>query len=249
MKRHSGAELSVVFICVIIGFLLAVQLKSVKAHADANASNAGRLETLQGLYNDVVEQRDTLQEALEQVNGELARYRAAAAEGTSQGEALKAETERLARLAGLTDLEGPGVSVVLKDSTVANTTGDEADYLIHDNDLLTVINDLRDAGAEAISLNGERILATSEVRCAGAVVIVNGRRYAAPYVIFAIGNPDTLYQALTMRGGVVDALGLWKIDVTVTMSTHLTIPKYSGALEFAYAQPMDDGLDGEEDGL
>lgn len=249
MKRHSRAELSVVGICVVIGFLLALQLKSVKAHADANAANAGRLETLQALYNDIAGQRDALQAELEQVNGELERYRSAAAEGTGQGETLKAEAERLARLAGLTDLEGPGVTVVLKDSTVTNTTGDEADYLIHDSDLLTVINDLRDAGAEAISLNGERILATSEVRCAGAVVIVNGRRYAAPYVIFAIGNQDTLYQALTMRGGVVDALSLWKIDVTVTMSNHLTIPRYSGVLEFSYARPMDDGLDGEEDGL
>ena len=113
--------------------------------------------------------------------------------------------------AGLTDVEGPGVIVILSDSSQANsTTGNEADYLIHDSDLLSVINELRDAGAQAISFNGERILATSEVRCAGSVVTVNGRRFAAPFVLFAIGEPTTLYNALTMRGGVVDVLSQWR---------------------------------------
>ena len=93
-------------------------------------------------------------------------------------------------VAGLTDVEGPGVSVILNDSKAENTTGDEADYLIHDSDLLSVINELRDAGAQAISFNGERILATSEVRCAGSVVMVNGKRFAAPFIIYAIGDPD-----------------------------------------------------------
>lgn len=91
-------------------------------------------------------------------------------------------------------MEGPGVTIILEDSSQANVTGNEADYLIHDNDLLSVINELRSAGAEAISLNGERILATSEVRCTGAVVTVNGRRYAAPTwsLPSAIRTPSTV---------------------------------------------------------
>ena len=118
--------------------------------------------------------------------------------------------------------------------------------LIHDNDLLSVINELRSAGAEAISLNGERILATSEVRCTGAVVTVNGRRYAAPYVVFAIGDPDTLYSALTMRNGVVDVLSQWGITVKVTASDQLLIPKYNGTVEYQYAKPIPADEGGEE---
>ena len=140
--------------------------------------------------------------------------------------------------AGRTDVEGPGVAVILEDSTQSNVTGDEADYLIHDNDLLSVVNELRSAGAEAISLNGERLLANSEIRCTGAVVTVNGRRYAAPYVIFAIGNPDTLYSALTMRNGVVDVLSQWGISVKVTASDLLLIPKYNGTVEYQYAHTV-----------
>ena len=88
------------------------------------------------------------------------------------------------------------------------------------------------------SLNGERLLATSEIRCTGAVVTVNGRQYASPYVIFAIGEPTTLYNALTMRNGVADVLGQWKIQVQVNISEQLTISKYQGAMTYDYARPV-----------
>ena len=179
-------------------------------------------------------------------SGELALYRDQAASGQAGSEALRAELDQLEITAGLTDVEGPGVTVILEDSSSANLTGDEADYLIHDSDLLSVINELRSAGAEAISLNGERILATSEVRCTGAVVTVNGRRYAAPYIIFAIGDKDTLYSALTMRSGVVDVLSQWGISVKVTASDLLLIPKYNGSIDYEYARSvLPDGEGGE----
>ena len=65
-------------------------------------------------------------------------------------------------------------------------------YIIHDDDLLRVINELRAAGAEAIAINGERIVAMSEIRCAGPTLSVNNNRSAPPYEIKAIGNPNNL---------------------------------------------------------
>ena len=250
MKRirpmQNRGELAVMAVCVVVGFLLAAQLRGVQLAGAADATNASRLETLQSLYNDVVEERDGLTEQVGQLQSELELYRQQAASGDEGSEALKTELEQMEITAGLTDVEGPGVTVVLEDSTQANVTGDEADYLIHDNDILSVINELRSAGAEAISLNGERILATSEVRCTGAVVTVNGRRYAAPYVIFAIGDPNTLYSALTMRNGVVDILSQWGITVRVTASDQLLIPAYSGTVDYQYAKPAAPDEDGGE---
>ena len=250
MKRirpmQNRGELAVMAVCVVVGFLLAAQLRGVQLAGAADATNASRLETLQSLYNDVVEERDGLTEQVGQLQSELELYRQQAASGDEGSEALKTELEQMEITAGLTDVEGPGVTVVLEDSTQANVTGDEADYLIHDNDILSVINELRSAWAEAISLNGERILATSEVRCTGAVVTVNGRRYAAPYVIFAIGDPDTLYSALTMRNGVVDILSQWGITVRVTASDQLLIPAYSGTVDYQYAKPVAPDEDGGE---
>ena len=250
MKMRKRGELAVVAVCAVLGFLLAIQLKSVKLNSEAaDAATTGRLETLQELYNDALDRSAALEDELSRLQSELALYRDEAAQGGGYNEALKAELDSLEILAGMTDVEGPGVTVVMQDSTAANVTGDEADYLIHDNDIMSVINELRSAGAEAISLNGERITATSEVRCTGAVVTVNGRRYAAPYIIMAIGDKDTLYGALTMRNGVVDVLGQWKIEVKVTMSDKLLIPKYSGSVDFRYAVPATEDSAGTEEGV
>ena len=237
-RRRSKGELAVVVVCAIVGFLLAAQLRTVQLTGAADAASAARLETLQDLYNELTAERDGLADQVSQLQGELALYRDEAASGQAGSEALRAEVDQLEITAGLTDVEGPGVTVILEDSASANLTGDEADYLIHDSDLLSVINELRSAGAEAISLNGERILATSEVRCTGAVVTVNGRRYAAPYIIFAIGDPDTLYSALTMRSGVADVLSQWGITVKVTASDLLLIPKYNGSVDYQYAHTV-----------
>ena len=163
-QMQNKGELAVMVVCVVVGFLLAAQLRSVKLAGAADATNASRLETLQNLYNEVVDQKDGLADQVKQLQGELELYREQAASGEAGSQALKAELEQLEITAGLTDVEGPGVTIILEDSSQANVTGNEADYLIHDNDLLSVINELRSAGAEAISLNGERILATSEVR-------------------------------------------------------------------------------------
>ena len=242
-KKKARGELAVMAAFVVLGFLLAVQLKSVKINTAVDATSASRLETLQELYNDLSSERDDLKDRLSEAQAELEEYRNAAASGEAS-EALKAEMDRLSMAAGLTDVEGPGVMVVMSDSTAENTTGDEADYLIHDSDLLSVINELRDAGAQAISFNGERILATSEVRCAGSVVMVNGKRFAAPFILYAIGDPTTMYNALTMRNGVVDVLGQWKINVTVTMSDQLLIERYKGTLQTDYLRPASGGEGG-----
>ena len=243
--RNKG-ELAVVAVCAVVGFLLAAQLRTVQLTGAADQATATRLETLQDLYNELTAERDGLADQVQQLQGELALYRDQAASGQAGSEALRAELDQLEITAGLTDVEGPGVSVILEDSSYSNLTGDEADYLIHDSDLLSVINELRSAGAEAISLNGERILATSEVRCTGAVVTVNGRRYAAPYVIFAIGDKDTLYNALTMRSGVVDVLSQWGITVKVTANDLLLIPKYNGSISYEYAHSVAPGEEGGE---
>lgn len=245
-KKRSKGELSIAVVFVVLGFLLAVQLKSVKLNSAADTTSASRMETLQDLYNQALSKSDGLEQQLGQAQTELSAYREQAASGSGTSEALKAEVDRLEILAGLTDVEGPGVMVVMKDSIAVNATGDEGDYIIHDNDLLSVMNELRDAGAEALSLNGERILATSEIRCTGAVVSVNGRRYAAPFVIYAIGDSATLYQALTMRNGVVDVLGQWKIEVKVSASEKLLIPQFNGAIELRHVSPATQADPGEE---
>lgn len=237
MKREGTqiGKFSISIVCVILGVLLALQFKSVRQNNEALEPNAGRLQTLQRLLDDSREENDHLKARVEELNRELETYRTAAVGGAEKDErALLDELARLQTVSGLTDVVGPGVEVVLNDSTAGNTS----DYLIHDNDLLSVINELRDAGAEALSLNGHRILSTTEVRCSGSVVTVNGRRTSAPFVIDAIGDSDTMYNALMMRNGVVDVLKQWSINVEVTPLKEILIEGYRGTVEYEYAKTM-----------
>lgn len=250
LKHLKKGSLSIGAVCILLGFLVALQFRSVKVHSVDDTTSATRVETLQELLNEERSKNDTLEEQAKQYKDELDRYHEDAASKGSYTGALMDELEEARMLAGLEDAEGPGVEVVMSDSTVQNATGREADYIIHDSDILSVVNELRDAGAEAISINGQRLLATSEIRCSGATVSVNNVRTSAPFVIDAIGDADTLYGALTMRNGVVDILKQWKISVEVTMSDSMLVPKYSGALSFQYAQKPADAPEasGEIDG-
>lgn len=128
---------------------------------------------------------------------------------------LLAQADRLARLSGGGGLEGPGITVTLDDSSSSHSpTGDPNDLVIHEQDIQTVVNAVWAAGAEAVAVNGERLTATSAVRCAGNTLLLHGEVHSPPYVIRAIGDAAALADALPRQAGMdrlledVQAFGL-----------------------------------------
>ncbi len=225
------------FVCMILGFLLTLQFKSVAMNTKTTESERMRMDTLQQLLNDEKSKNELLNESLALSKTEIERFESEA-ENTGGVNAVLAEKLRSAEtLAGLTELEGPGVTVTMFDSA-SEGGGAEASYIIHDGDILSVVNELRDAGAEALSLNGERLIATSEIRCTGATVSVNNNRYSVPFQIQAIGDPDTLEGALRLRGGVLDVLSQWGIKAEVKKSDNILIGAYAGGTQFRFAQSL-----------
>ena len=112
-------------------------------------------------------------------------------------------------------------------------------YIIHDEDVLKVINELRAAGAEAIAINDQRLTANSEIRCAGPTISINNTRISAPYEIKAIGNVQNMENAVKMRGGVAESLSVWGIRLDVRKELNIIIPAYKGAVQFKYATPLE----------
>ena len=156
---------------------------------------------------------------------------------------LRKKLERYRIEAGLVPVSGPGVEVTLNDSNAALQPGQNPNlYVLHDEDVLRVLNELRAAGAEVLAINGERVLSTSEVRCIGPAILVNKTmRKTAPFVITAIGDPKTLTNSLKMPGGVVDTLQrFWGIQVSIREMAQVTIPAYKGSREFEYARPAEE---------
>jgi uncharacterized protein YlxW (UPF0749 family) len=152
---------------------------------------------------------------------------------------LESELNKIKHYAGLTAVMGPGVEIAMKNPP--ESQGGAGYYNIRDEDLLKVINDLRGAGAEAISINDQRILATSEVRQAGNHINVNLSRLSPPYRIIAIGNPGTLKSSLEIKGGLVEYLAANGTIVEVHQSDNVQIPAYSGPLRFDYAKHVQRG--------
>lgn len=211
-------------VCAILGLMLAVQFRTT---SDIKGSvGYQRMEDLTLQLNKTEKERAGLQEELGKLRAQMAK-----GEGSS-------ELERVRMEAGLTDVAGPGVTIILDDSKRSRQQGENPNlYLIHDDDLLKVINELRAAGAEAISINDQRLLAMSEIRCAGPTLSVNNSRSAPPYEIRAIGNPQTLENSLKMRGGVVETLQFWGIQVSIKSNESLIIPAFKGSYRFEYAKP------------
>lgn len=155
-------------------------------------------------------------------------------------EVIAQEITRLKAFSGDLELHGKGIKLVLDDSKIASKPGENPNlYIIHDDDLLRVINELRAAGAEAIAVNGERIVAMSEIRCAGPTLSVNNNRSAPPYVIQAIGNPNNLESALKLRGGVLENFKFWGIQADLSQSDDIVIPAFKGRRSFEYAKVVE----------
>lgn len=136
---------------------------------------------------------------------------------------------------GKTDVEGEGIEIVLRE------TDNEEISQINADDLLVIVNALKLAGAEAISINDERIINMTDIvninaNSDNSFVKINGQRVLAPYIIKAIGNQSYLESALIGNGGYVDELKTIGHDVAIQKKDKVTILKYNGEIKTKYIQ-------------
>lgn len=148
------------------------------------------------------------------------------------------ELNRLNEIIGFTKVEGPGLVVTLADGEAPENSLLVSDYLVHDYDLIFVVNELFNAGAEAVSINGVRIVSTSGITCAGNIIKINDERVGTPFKIKAIGSKDMLYGSLKRSGGYLDNLEDAGVEVEVSRKDSITIDKYTGVLKFENSIPQ-----------
>ena len=223
MEQFRRGGWLIALVCVLIGFMVAVQFRTAQ---DAKGSlSQQRIEEISDRLLQTEHERDELSE-------ELHKMQTAAASTDNQQ-----DKDLLLYRAALVPLEGEGVIVRMDDSTKPAKAGENPNlYVIHDDDLLRVVNELRAAGAEAIAINGQRLTGTSEIRCAGPTLSVNNVRSSAPFEIRAIGDKKSLENALRMRGGVAETLGVWGIQLDIKASNDVYIPPYRGSIRQSYAR-------------
>lgn len=222
----------------ILGLITAIQVKSF--NPDNIFVTLGSIKELEYQLDMQKIEIEKMEKLILEKEQNIAKYELALNENGSIKNLMKKELEDLKASVGMKDLSGPGVVVRLKDGSRDVEFGKENDIIVHDKDVLELVSDLKAAGAEAISINGERVITTSEIKCAGPTITINKSTYGQPFVIKATGNPLHLEAAVRAPGSYAYILKeVWGIDVQTQVSDNMSIPQYNGDVYFRYIEEGD----------
>ena len=235
-KQNLLKQISIVAVCVLLGFTVSVQMKSVRINTSQNST--ARNEELQKLLGAEKEKTTALQDQINQMQTTIENYRTSIEQTGSAYAGLQSDLQRAENLAGLTEVRGTGITLTLEDAKMPDGAVSPELYILHDSDVRTVVNELLAAGAEGLSINGERIIATTAIRCVGPAFIINNTRTGTPLVIQAIGDPTSLENALNMNGGILGELRGWNYGVSIQKNEEITLPAYGGTVSFRYLKPV-----------
>lgn len=217
-----------------------IQMKTVNNNGTTVNLTAEQSE-LKSEILKISERYDILFEELDKLENELEKEREKSTSNNSDLASLEEKIKEKNLAIGLTEVTGTGVKIVLQDSNMTVTNNpfiNVSDLLVHDGDLMQVVNELFNAGAEAVSINGQRIVTTTAIECDGNVIKVNGTKIGAPFEITAIGYPEQL-AGLSRPGGYLEILESRGITVTLTKQNSVKIPKYAGTIKFNYATAVE----------
>ncbi|HWH33400.1 MAG TPA: DUF881 domain-containing protein [Egibacteraceae bacterium] len=224
---------------LLAGFLLSAALRA--GRTVALEQDVRRTELI-GLIEERRAHTQRLSAQLEALRRDVDAAEAEAAAGVP---ALRARLAELEVAAGLTALRGPGLRVELADASGTCATGRTEDCQIQDTDLQLAVNALFAVGAEAVAVNGERVIATTAIRSAGRSVLVNYEVLASPYVIEAIGDPEGLRRRFA-ESAVASDFTVWKdvygLGFSIQQADELTLPPYDGGLRLRVAAPAGEAL-------
>ena len=212
--------------------------------ATAGRDGALRVDSTGGLTDAIIARSEANGDLQQQVDSLTTQLAALQEDATPDG-ALERESERIAELSpavGLTEVRGPGVTVILDDATPPDPmpedmTGD--DYIVHQQDVQGVVNALWRGGASGLTVMGQRLVSSSAVRCVGNTVILQGRVYSPPFVIEAVGEVSRMTAALETDDSVQffrDWAQVVGMRYEQTASREMVLPAYSGPLVITDAQ-------------
>lgn len=225
------------FMCFALTLGIFVQIRTVK-ESNSTVSQNYEENNLRAEVLKYKEKYENKYKELEEAEEELEKERQSSTQNNEDLEQKEEEIKQGNKMIGATDVTGPGVIVTLSDSKKdASTVLNPSTLLVHDADVLSVINELKNAGAEAISINDQRLVPTSSISCGGNIIDINGEKVGAPFVIKAIGLPEQL-AALSRQGGYLEILKNASVGVELKKSNNITIPKYTGIITYEYAQTV-----------
>lgn len=223
---------------LVVGFALATGLTASREAAEAQLLRKDQLIEL------IIERRERADELVVELDGLRNRVQQAEELAAAGVPVLRTRIDEIQASAGLIALEGPGVRMTLADSPTCPPGAYEC--IIQDRDVQLAVNALFTAGAEAVAVNDQRVVATTAIRGVGQTILANLSVLSAPYQIVAIGDPRALQQKLR-ASAFWEEFMLFTRDYGLVMeveeSERMTVPRFSGTIGMT-ARPADDAGDG-----
>ena len=225
--------------CIVLTCGIVVQVRTIKGTGSTISTNSQENE-LRDAVLKAKEKYDNLYADVENTENKLEEERTNATQNNTELTDLENEIKNGNKVLGMSEVSGNGIVITINDNqdiALSNWLADPNLLIVHDADLISVVNELKNAGAEAISINEQRLVTTSSID--GNIIKVNGEKIGAPFTIKAIGIPEVLIN-VNRVGGYLDILKEDRyLKVTVEKMTDkktITIPKYTGVMKFQYAQ-------------
>lgn len=219
------------FACFVLVLVMTMQFKIVN-EADVTSIENMRKSELSTEFANWKTRYDEVNGQYEETLNMIEEYKNNSESNEQTSNLMDSELEQINMSLGKTDVEGEGIIINI------NETNSEEVEKITSDDLLLIVNALKLAGAEAISINDERIINMSDIVYidAAGVIRVNGERILAPYSIKAIGDSSYLESSLTGNGGVVDDMKKKGQDVSIQKENNVRISKYNGDIDTKYME-------------
>lgn len=235
MKNKISFPLLIV--SIVLGVIIGLQIRTITKNLSIKTDEGVlRSKELALELKKMTEERDSQRAEIEKLNNLIQEYESEFMDTDDATKLLYSEIERYKKLACLTELNGKGVIINIVDAYDA----DRKISSIIDNPeiILRLISVLNSAGAEAISINGQRISAYTEVERAGYFLEINGVSVSSPIIIKAIGDKDTIIPALNIKTGVIDSLRNYHFDVTISEEDNVSVEKLDVPKDFKFAESV-----------
>ncbi|WP_027414499.1 DUF881 domain-containing protein [Aneurinibacillus terranovensis] len=241
MKNNRQVPFIITIISIIIGFMLAIQYQSNNTtHA---AENQDVTQLRQGLQKEM-EQHQKLLGDIDKYDHLLYEYDASMSEGDSL-KVIQDELDRIKKDSGFSEMKGPGIEASIDEGSVRTGNNDGIQSPVNDEDLLDLSSMLFSNGAKAISINGHRIINTTSIRLVGETIQIDTHPISMPYVVKAIGEPQSLEAALKLPladgASMEDWFQFLNKRFTVKKMDDEIVPAYDGEMNVHYMKPVEKG--------
>ena len=233
--KNNEANIFVLIASIIVGLMISLNMSF------SNKVPMTILDTKQ--YEDAVNDKTRLLDQITNMNeqynlsyAKLHKYETVGSNNTKVVQEMQNELLNNKMFFGTTDIKGPGVRITLNDAAADLRTTDSM-YMVHNYDVAMVLDELKRSGAEAISVNGERITDRTSVNCDGVFIQANGIQVYTPFNIDVIGNKDIIYEFMNRKGGYLMEMSIGRqLNVDIKQVAEVNINAFGKSITSKYSK-------------